>query len=253
MKTKIITVANQKGGVGKTTTALAVSSFLNNLGKNVLLIDLDPQGNATLASGIVVGEEQGTYEILSEDFNIYDAIVKKSGYDIMPASNELVSIDQLLSQRTGREYKLKKALQSIDGEYDFVIIDTPPQLSTLTVNALTACHNVIIPVQADIFSMQGSSQLVETIQGVREYTNPNIEISGILLTRYSARAILSQNVREMLDEFASAIGSKLFETTIRETVVVKESQIEQKMLSEYKATASVDYKNFVGELLEVLA
>ncbi len=253
MKTKIITVANQKGGVGKTTTALAVSSFLNNLGKNVLLIDLDPQGNATLASGIVVGEEQGVYEVLSEDFNIDEAIVKTVGYDIMPASNELVSIDQLLSQRTGREYKLKKALQSIDGEYDFVIIDTPPQLSTLTVNALTACHNVIIPVQADIFSMQGSSQLVETIQGVREYTNPSIEISGILLTRYSARAILSQNVREMLDEFASAIGSKLFETTIRETVVVKESQIEQKMLSEYKATASVDYKNFVDELLEVLA
>ncbi len=253
MKTKIITVANQKGGVGKTTTALAVSSFLNNLGKNVLLIDLDPQGNATLATGINVGEEQGVYEVLSEDFNIDEAIVKTVGYDIMPASNELVSIDQLLSQRTGREFKLKKALASIDGRYDFIIMDTPPQLSTLTVNALTACHNVIIPVQADIFSMQGSSQLVETIQGVKEYTNPNIQISGILLTRYSQRAILSQNVREMLDEFASAIGSRLFETTIRETIAVKESQLEQRMLSEYKATASVDYKNFVSELLEVLA
>lgn len=179
--------------------------------------------------------------------------MKKGGYDIMPASNELVSIDQLLSQRTGREYKLKKALGAIDGEYDFIIMDTPPQLSTLTVNALTACHNVIIPVQADIFSMQGSSQLVETIQGVKEYTNPNIQISGILLTRYSQRAILSQNVREMLGEFAQSIGSTLFNTTIRETIAVKESQLEQKMLSEYKATASVDYKNFVDELLEVLA
>ncbi len=250
MKTKIFTVANQKGGVGKTTTALATSSYLSKKGFKVLLVDIDSQGNATLASGFNVGEYQGTYEVLSGESTIDEVIVKGSQFDLLVASNRLSTIDKLLSNETGREYRLKEAFESVNGRYDFIVIDTPPQLSTLTVNALTACDEVIIPVQADAFSIQGTRQLVDSINQAKKYTNSNIKIAGVLLTRYSNRAILSQEIKEMLEDFASKIDSKLFKTTIRETVVVKESQIEQRMLSEYKATASQDYEAFVDELLE---
>ena len=243
METTIYAVINQKGGVGKSTTAEALSAGLFLKGFKTLAIDLDAQGNMTYtakastegstALGVLMGEVKPEAAIQHTD---------NSG-DIIAASKALAGADAFIKE-TGKEYRLQ-------GIYDYIIIDTPPALGILTINALTACNSVIIPAQADIYSLQGIEQLAETIKPVRKYCNPSLTIAGILLTRYSPRAVLSREVAEIADQLAQRLGTKVFRTTIRENISVKEAQISQTSLFDYapNSNAAKDYQAFIEELL----
>jgi chromosome partitioning protein len=151
----------------------------------------------------------------------------------------------------GKEYRLKEALEALQGNYDYAIIDTPPALGILTVNALTACTGVLIPAQADIYSLQGISQLYGTLQTVRKYCNPSLKVMGILLTRYSGRAIISREVAEMIEETAAQLHTKLYQTKIREATAIKEAQARRQSIYEYapKSNATTDYKALIDEIL----
>lgn len=249
---KILAVINQKGGVGKSTTAEAVSAGLHMQGKKVLSIDLDAQANFTYT---MAAESEGTtiLEVLMNQAGIRQAVQATPDGDMVPASQALAGADAFIRD-TGKEYRLKEALEEIRAEYDFIILDTPPALGILTINALTACDGVIIPAQADIYSLQGIEQLAETMKPVKKYCNPYLKIEGILLTRYSPRSILSREVAEMAEQLAGKLDTKLFHTSIREAVAVREAQISRQNLFSYapKSKVAQDYLEFIGELLQNL-
>ena len=168
----------------------------------------------------------------------------------MAANKALAGADAFIAD-TGKEYRLKEALDGIKGQYDYIIVDTPPALGILTVNALTACDSVIIPAQADIYSLQGIEQLAETMKPVKKYCNPALKIEGILLTRYSPRSVLSREVAELAEQLAAKLNTKLFKATIREAIAVKEAQISQQSLYSYapKAKVTEDYTALINELI----
>lgn len=249
METKIIAVINQKGGVGKSTTAEALIAGLSLKGYSCLAIDLDAQGNFSYTAGAKT-DGATILGVLTGEVKAKDAIQHLQSGDMIAASNTLAGADAFITN-TGKEYKLKEALEELKGMYQYIIIDTPPALGILTVNALTACHSVIIPAQADIYSLQGIEKLAETIKPVKKYCNPSIYIEGILLTRYSPRSVLSRDVAEIAEKLAEKLGTKVFKTTIREAIVIKEAQISQQSLFEYapKAKVTEDYRAFIEELL----
>ena len=245
MAAKIFAIINQKGGVGKSTTAEAMASGLTLKG-----FSLDAQGNMTYT---VNGNTDGAtvLGVLMGEVKPFDAIQHTDGFgDIIVSSKALSGADGFITV-TGKEYRLKEALEKVCDMYDYIIIDTPPALGILTVNALTACHSVIIPAQAEIYSLQGIEQLSETMKPVRKYCNPQLDIAGILLTRYSQRTVLSREVAEMAKQLAQKLGTKIFSTSIRENISVKEAQISQKSLFEYapNSNAAKDYAAFIEELL----
>lgn len=246
---KIVTVTNQKGGTGKSTTASALAAGLSLRGYKTLAVDLDAQGNLTYTFG---ADNTGAtvLEVLTGDATAAEAIKHTQSCDVLPANKALAGADAYIKE-TGKEYRLKEALENVADQYDYIIIDTPPALGILTVNALTACQSVIIPSQADIYSIQGIEQLSETMKPVKKYCNPGLEIEGILLTRYSARSVLSREVADMLEELAANLGTKLFKTKIREAIAVKEAQISQQSLFEYspKAKPTEDYNALIDELI----
>lgn len=246
---KKIAIINQKGGVGKSTTAEALAAGLSLKGFSVLAIDLDAQGNMTYTIG---ANPDGitSLEVLTQKATAQEAIQHTNNGDIIPASNSLAGADAFIAD-TGKEYRLKEALEPIEREYDYVVIDTPPALGILTVNALTACDSVIIPAQADIYSLQGIEQLSETMKPVKKYCNPALKVDGILLTRYSSRSVLSRDVADLANQLATKIGTKVFKTTIREAIAVKEAQISQQSLFKYapKAKVTDDYAAFIDEIL----
>lgn len=246
---KVIAVINQKGGVGKTTTAYTVATGLHLRGYKTLSIDLDQQENFTFT--INVNADKSIYDVLTGNVSIEAAVNKTDIGDVIIADKALAAIDTVLNT-VGKEYKLKEALDTIKDNYDYVIIDTPPALGILTVNALAACDSVIIPAQADIYSLQGIKQLEENINVIRKYCNPSLKIEGILLTRYSARSILSREVTEMAQQLAEGMNTKVFESKIREAVCIKESQISQQSLFTYapKAKVTEDYSRLIDELLK---
>ncbi len=246
---KVYTITNQKGGAGKTTTALALAAGLSLKGYSVLSIDLDAQSNMTYTAGVRT-DEATALGVLTREVETTAAIQHAESGDFIAASKALAGADAFITD-TGKEYRLKEALEPIQEEYDFIIIDTPPALGILTINALTACDSVIIPAQADIYSLQGIEQLAETIKPVKKYTNPALTIEGILLTRYSPRSVLSREVAELAEQIAGRMGTKLFKTTIREAVAVKEAQISQRSLYSYapKAKVTEDYSRFIAEIL----
>jgi len=246
----ILAIINQKGGVGKSTTAEALLYGLSLKGFSCLAIDLDAQGNLTYTTGART-DGATALGVLAGEVKAKDAIQQTISGDIIPASKALAGADAFIKE-TGKEYRLKEALEDIAGLYDYIIVDTPPALGILTINALTACDSVVIPAQADIYSLQGIEQLAETIKPVRKYTNPKLQIAGILLTRYSPRSILSREVAELAGQLAERLGTKLFTATIREAIAVKEAQISQRPLFEYAPTANVteDYRAFINELLD---
>ena len=184
----ILAVVNQKGGVGKSTTAQTIGNWLSQRGDPVLFVDLDPQGNLTYAPG-------------------------------------LMQLDHLLAGKHGRESRLRDALASVDSAYRYIILDTPPALGSAVVNALTAAGTVVVPTQADIFSLQGLGQLSGTISTVQQYSNPDLTIDGILITRYNRRTLLSKQITEMLDNTAAQLHTKVFSSRIREAVAIKEAQV----------------------------
>ena len=223
MATRILAVANQKGGVGKTTTTINLAAGLSAAGSRVLLIDLDPQGNATMGSGVDKRPLQTTvYEVLLGNASIRDARVRSEsgGFDLIPANRELAGAEVELVDLSGREDRLKAAIGELRTEYDYILIDCPPALNLLTVNGLTAAHSVMIPMQCEYYALEGLTDLVETIKKVRNHLNPTLEIEGLLRTMYDSRNTLSQQVSEQLRKH---FGSKVYRTIIPRNVRLAEA------------------------------
>lgn len=223
MTARILAVANQKGGVGKTTTSINLAAGLSAAGLRVLLIDLDPQGNATMGSGVDKRILQATvYEVLLGSTSIRDARVRSEsgGFDLIPANRELAGAEVELVDLSGREDRLKAALAELRTDYDYILIDCPPALNLLTVNGLTAAHAVMIPMQCEYYALEGLTDLIETIKKVRNRLNPTLEIEGLLRTMYDSRNTLSQQVSEQLRKH---FGSKVYRTIIPRNVRLAEA------------------------------
>lgn len=251
---KIIAVANQKGGAGKTTTALNFALGLAASNRKILLIDMDGQCNLSFLLGIpndtLQNSTKNIYSVLIGKYPITDCIISSHGVDIVPASPALYEAD-LTINKVGKEYKLKKALSAIS-DYDYIILDTCPSLGILTVNAFTAADCVIIPVQAELLSLVGLQQLAETLDAVKEYCNPHLQINGILVNRYQGRARLSQDFMGALQQQAEMLGTKVYAVPIRESITVKEAQSLQQSIYEYGAKSAVtqDYHALIAEFLK---
>ena len=246
---KIYAIINQKGGVGKSTTALAIGAGLSLKGYSVLYVDLDAQGNLSYT----LRADTNGYNalgVLQRPETAKEEIQHTEQGDIIASSPALAGADTVLTD-TGKEYRLKEALESVSGEYDYCIIDTPPALGVLTINALTACNGAIIPAQADIYSLQGISQLNNTIQTVKRYCNPALSIIGIVLTRFNGRSIIRREVAEMAEQTAQSLNSKLFKSKIRECTALVEAQATRQDIYSYapKSNATADYKALVAEIL----
>lgn len=248
---KTIAIINQKGGVGKSTTAHAIGSGLISQGARVLFVDLDPQGNLSylLEANISGGTTASVFDVLQRKATAAEAIQHTAQGDIIASTPDLASADIALTV-TGKEYRLREALERVTTQYDYCIIDTPPALGVLAINALTACQGCIIPAQADFLSLQGIGQLHGTIDTVKTYCNPGLTVFGIVLTRYSARAIISREVAEMMQETAAALQTQLFHTKIRECIAVKEAQAMRQPIFTYapKSNAAADYKALIAEI-----
>jgi chromosome partitioning protein len=245
---QIIAITNQKGGVGKSTTALAIGAGYRQAGFKVLFVDLDAQGNLSYTLGAAAGLYT-VLDVLNKQVRADQAIQQTPNGDLIAYSPALSGADMALRQ-TGKEYRLKEALQPLAGVYDYIILDTPPALGILTINALTACTWAIIPAQADTYSLQGIGQLYGTIEAVRTYCNPDLVIRGILLTRHSSRTILSRDMAGLMEQAAKEIGTTLFKTSIRQNVAIKEAQAKRVDIFTYApaSNAAEDYKALLEEL-----
>lgn len=220
---RIIAITNQKGGVGKTTTAINLAAGLARLGQRVLLVDLDPQGNATTGSGIDKRTlDKTVYHVLLGQAKSTDVIRRSSqgGYDLIPANCGLAGAEVELATIAQRETRLKNGLGALNGRYDVVLIDCPPTLNLLTVNALAAANAVLIPMQCEYFALEGLTDLVNTIKKVKAELNPGIEIEGLLRVMFDARNTLSQQVSDQLKRH---FGAKVFDTVIPRNVRLAEA------------------------------
>jgi chromosome partitioning protein len=248
---KIISITNQKGGVGKTTTTSAIAAGFKLKGYRVLCVDLDPQSNLSFSSGAETDDCPTIYEILKGEAKTSFSIQKMPSFDII-SSNILLSGIELEFTQTGREFLLKEALNTVKDKYDYIFIDTPPALSILTVNAFTASDYIVIPMLADIFSLQGIAQLSETIERVKKYCNPNLKVEGIVLTKFNKRTILSREIKGTAELIAEKLNTSLFNSTIRSSVAIMEAQTNQQDIYNYapKNAAAQDYMDLVEELIE---
>ncbi len=220
---KIITIANQKGGVGKTTTAVNLSSCLAFYGKETLLIDIDPQANATSGLGINKNEvEQSIYEVLIEKVSIEEVVMRTEidWLDIIPSNINLIGAEVELVGAFSRETKLKKAIEKVAEVYEYIIIDCPPSLGLLTINALTAAKSVLIPLQCEYYALEGLGQLLNTTDLIKKSLNPDLEIEGVVLTMYDTRVNLSIQV---IDEVKKYFKDKVFTTVIPRNIKIAES------------------------------
>lgn len=221
--TKIYAIINQKGGVGKSTTAVNLSAALGEQGKQVLLVDLDPQGNSTSGLGIDKGQlERCVYNVLLEDTAIEDVIIPDvcEGLDLVPATINLAGAEVELVSEMARENRLKDAVGSLRGKYDYILIDCPPSLGLLTVNSLVAADKLIIPIQTEFYALEGVTKLLESMKRVKSLLNPSLEIFGILLTMYDGRTTLS---RQVAAEVRNYFGNQVFDTIIPRTVKLSEA------------------------------
>ena len=246
---KVITVINQKGGVGKTTTAHAIGAWLQaKQNKKILFLDLDQQGNLTYATG-ARNSNYNTLEVLVAGRLQDDKVQQtESGFNVIPSTPSLANVDAVLSQ-TGKEYRLKEALKDLNS-YDFVVIDTPPSLNIITINALTASDYAVIPAQADIFSLQGITQLGQTIDAVKRYTNKDLKVLGIVLTKHNTRSILSRDLQKVITDTAIQLHTKVYTQYIREAVAVREAQAMKQDIFSYdpKNNATQDYDALMLEI-----
>ncbi|MFY9183796.1 MAG: AAA family ATPase [Limnohabitans sp.] len=220
---KIFCIANQKGGVGKTTTTVNLAAGLAKVGQRVLLVDLDPQGNATMGSGIDKrAVELSVYDVLLESASIGEAVVKadKCGYDVLSANRELAGAEVELVQLEHRDQRLKNALAVVDADYDFVLIDCPPSLSMLTLNGLCSAHGVIVPMQCEYFALEGLTDLVNTIKQVHANLNKDLKIIGLLRVMFDPRITLQMQVS---DQLKAHFGDKVFDTVIPRNVRLAEA------------------------------
>ena len=247
---EVIAIANQKGGVGKSTTVHALGMGLALQGHKVLLIDLDPQGNLSYSMQ-AEAEKPTAYELITGRATAREAI-QVTGQGDLIAANPLLSGVEMELNTVGKEYRIREAISPIKESYDYILIDTPPSLGILTINALTAAGSVIITAQADIFSLQGIGQLYSTIEAVRTYCNADLSIKGILLTRHSNRSILSRDITEMITDTAAQLKTKVFNTTIRECIALKEAQARRESIFYYsiKSNAAADYEELTKEVIQ---
>ena len=219
---RIVSLANQKGGVGKTTTAINLSASLAACERKVLLVDLDPQANATSGVGVSKNERNSMYPVMVDGMNIRDTIreTELPNFHIAPSSVDLVAAEVELSDAIGREFHLRRALQPVANDYDYILIDSPPSLGLLTVNGLTAANSVMVPMQCEYFAIEGVAQLLNTIERVKDFLNPQLEIEGIALTMFDERVNLARQVAE---EVRSHFGEKVYRTVIPRNVRLGEA------------------------------
>lgn len=249
---KTVVFANQKGGVAKTTSAAALAAGLSERGFRVIVADCDPQCNLCLSSGVdMLTVEKTLYDVFKGTAAVDDVIVSGLGFDILPGGLALAAADMDFTQ-AGREYMLSEALEAISDRYDYAVVDTAPMLGILTTNALTAADGVIVPLTADVYALQGLNQLNGLIRNVRKYCNRGLKIYGLLLTKYNDRQNVSKVLRDQVDRAAAQLETKVYKTTIRESVAVREAQLLRcDFLKEApNANATIDYKSFVAEFLE---
>ena len=247
---KIIAIANQKGGVGKTTTSINLSACVAEKGKKVLLIDIDPQGNATSGLSINNHDEKSVYDVLVDDIKIEDAIkptmvknlhICASNIDLAGAEIELVSL-------VSRENRLKNAIDRMETNYDYVFIDCPPSLGLITLNAFTAADSVIVPIQCEYYALEGLGQLVNSIKLVKKHLNPDLEIEGVLLTMYDSRTRLSSQVAEEVSKY---FGERVFDTVIPRNIRLSEAPSHGLPISMYDplSKGARTYKKLAKELI----
>ncbi|MDR1603600.1 MAG: AAA family ATPase [Gracilibacteraceae bacterium] len=247
----VVAVANQKGGVGKTSTANALALGFQRGRKKVLAIDLDPQGNLSFSLGAETDNMPTAFHVLAQECAIGAAIQKTPLADVVAGDITLSSVN-IDSAQEGWEFILRDALGNVRAAYDYIIIDTPPALSVLTVNAFTAADGLLVPILADIFSLQGLTRLNDTVARVREYSNPDLQLLGIVLTRFNPRTVLSREIRVTASMIADELGLPLLKTTIRASVAIAEAQSMQVDMFKYmpRNNAVQDYKHLVRELKE---
>ena len=217
---KIIAVTNQKGGVGKTTSAVNISAGLALMGRKVLLVDVDPQGNSSSGFGVEAATNKSVYDVLMGNATVKEARVKTKWCDVLPTDNNLAGAEIELVATEGREYILKNALDKVRDEYDYIFIDCPPSLALLTLNALVACDTVLVPMQCEYYALEGLSQLTHTIRTVKRSMNRDIDFEGILLTMYDGRTNLTIQVAEEIKKF---FGPKVYKTVIPRNVRLSEA------------------------------
>ncbi len=219
----VLAIANQKGGVGKTTTSINLSASLSATKKKVLLIDLDPQGNATMGSGVSKHDlNLAAYDVLMGGASIDEAVIKttQAGYDLLGTNADLTAAEIGLLELDQKEHRLRLAIETVQSHYDYIILDCPPSLSMLTINGLSAANGVIIPMQCEYYALEGLSDLMNTIQRIQEVSNPDLKIHGILRTMYDPRNSLTKDVSEQLNEF---FGDKVYRTCIPRNVRLAEA------------------------------
>ena len=244
-------VANQKGGIGKSTTATTLAGILSKK-KKTLFIDADPQGNSTSTYQAVIEDQATLYDVMvdSDKLPLEEAIQHMPNGDIVASDPLLTKAEKMLDGDVEGFYRLKDALEELEG-YEYVVIDTAPSLNVIMYNCLIAADEVIIPLTADAYARQGISQLYDTIMAVKRRQNANLKIAGLLLVKYAGRSNLERNTRDEISEQATQMGTKLFDTAIRECVKTKEAQEKKKLLIDYapKCNTMIDYMEFVDELL----
>jgi len=247
---QVIAISNQKGGVAKTTTTQAVAAILKQRGYKVLAIDFDPQGNLSDSADARVEDTDTIYEVLAQEISVTDAIQILPAFDIIPANITLASAEQTIAH-TGKEYRLKEAIEPVKHCYDYILLDTPPSLGLLIINAYTAADMVIIPTTAGKFAVKGINELYNTVEKVKKYCNSNLVMRGILFTKFDPRTNNSKDMRLLVEKLSEAIETPLFQTYIRNRVAVDEAQTRSKDLLSFKGCEDIanDYNRFIDEFL----